>query len=239
MKFRFSGIPPVSQDKSAGALRVLLAAKRTFIHVGGGGFSARAVAKEAGITLGAVQYFFPTTELLLAAVLEFVVNEYETAYDALFQKLPYNGEARLLGVVDVLLSSNWETETRQIFYGLYALSCHNDFAGKLMEAMYDRHVQHLASLIGGARPHLSETRCYELAVHIAATIDGTMLFTGRARKGAITRSALLRVVQEGVLDLLDSPRYSVKPAPTITDSRPRRINAAPGTRKRSSPRSPA
>lgn len=223
VKFRFSTTIPVRQERSAGALRVLRAAKQTFVQVGGSGFSARAVAKEAGITLGAVQHFFPTTETLLAAVLEFVVNEYETAYEALFQKLPYNGEARLLGVVDILLASNWEPQTRQIFFGLYALACHNEYAAVLMDEMYDRHVQHLAALIGGARPNLSETRCFELALHIASTLDGTMIFTGRKRKEGITKATLRRIVRRGVLDLLDStePSANGAAAPTPAGARPR------------------
>ena len=224
MKFHFSDVKPAVQKETAGQGRVLRAAKATFIASGGSKFSARAVAKEAGITLRAVQHFYPTTDQLLAAVLEFVVNQFESAYEALFRTLPFNGEARLLGVVDILLDSNWEQETRQVFYGLYALSCYNEFAATLMRQMFERHIQNLASLIGGARPRLSEKQCYELAVHLAATIDGAMVVTARSSHPIVNKISLSRIVRSNLVTLLDSDeeRSVAKPAKV----RPRPTGAA-------------
>src|SRR5512140_2567389 len=99
---RFAIQTPVhrSFDESETTLRIARAAKRVFIRTGGSSFSMRLVAKEAGISVGALQHSYPKREKLLAAMLEFVTNEYEQAFDKVFRSLPYNGEARLLGVID-------------------------------------------------------------------------------------------------------------------------------------------
>jgi hypothetical protein len=138
-------------------------------------------------------------------MLEYIVNEYESAYEALFRRLPVNGEARLFGVVDVLLSSNWRKETRRVFYGLYALACHNKFAATLLTEMTSWHVRNLAAFIGGARPALADERCFELAVHLQATINGAMLFTALAGRRPVTRAVLSSLVHDALVRLLDAP----------------------------------
>jgi AcrR family transcriptional regulator len=205
VRFRFSNVDHVNYEGSPGALRILQAAKTVFVREGGTGFSARAVAKEAGVTLGAVQHFFRTSNQLLVAVLEFVVNEFETAYEDTSDKLPFNGEARLLAVIDILLDSNWQTDTRKLFYGIYALSCYNEFAATLLDQMYTRHTRLLAGLIGGARPRLSERRCFELAILLASMIDGAMVYTGNRKKPLIARRTLAGLVKTEFLRNLDAP----------------------------------
>jgi AcrR family transcriptional regulator len=193
-----------SGDSSNGQ-RVLKAAKAVFIRDGATVFSARRVAKEVGLSLRSVQHYYPTTERLLAAVVDLVIQEFESAYGELYKKLPFNAEARLLGVIDILLASNWQQDTRRVFYGLYALSCYKKFAAKLMDRMYARHTHQLATLIGAARSHLTEKRCMELAVIVAATLDGTMIFTGPGEGRLISKSALSQTVRAGILALLDAP----------------------------------
>jgi AcrR family transcriptional regulator len=105
MRFQLqSGARPTTAA-GAGATRVLRAAKRLFVRSGGSGFSARGVAKEAGLSLGAVQHFFPTRATLLAATLESVVNEYEAAYAAIFAAAA-GRRARLLCVIDWLIDDS-------------------------------------------------------------------------------------------------------------------------------------
>jgi AcrR family transcriptional regulator len=194
-----------STDEMSNAQRVLRAAKAVFIRDGATAFSARRVAKEVGLSLRAVQHYYPTTELLLAAVVDLVVYEFESAFEDLYKRLPFNPEARLLGVVEILLSANWHQDTRRVFYGLYALSCYKPFAAKLMDRMYARHTHQLATLIGAARSSHSEKRCKEIAVIIASLLDGTMIFTGPGNDRLIAKSALAQAVRSSVLALLDAP----------------------------------
>ena len=68
--------------------------------------------------------------------------------------------------------------------------------------MYTHHRRNLAAFIGAARPGLSEERCFEVALQIAALIDGLMLFTGPGTKHFASRAALGRSVKAAVKKLL-------------------------------------
>jgi len=184
-------------DENSGSLKIVKAAKQVFLRETDSGFSIRNVAKEAGLSMGAVQHFYSTRDKLMAAMLEFVVNEYEAAYERVFSELPFNGEARLLGVIEYLAQDITRAETRQFFFALWALGCRNKSVAALIEEMYSHHRRNLAGLIGAARPAFAEEKCFEIAMQVAALIDGLMIFTApgtrhslRARRSE-NRSRLL------------------------------------------------
>jgi AcrR family transcriptional regulator len=211
MNFNFSTVPRAEYRATPKSLKILQAAKQVFIRDGGGKFSARGVAKEAGLSLGAVQHFFPVKRDLLAAMLEYVVNEYEGAYQRMCDRLPMNGETRLLGVLDILVADIWKRDTRKFFFGFWALACHNTAVGKLFGEMYAFHVRRLGAFLGAARPGVSESRCEELAIQIAAMIEGLMLFSAPVGKQFTTRDRMCQMVKETVLRLLseDDPARSI------------------------------
>jgi AcrR family transcriptional regulator len=185
-----------------GEQRVLRAARRLFVRAGGAGFSARGVAKEAGVSLGAVQHFFPSKEALLAATLEHVLAEFRRAYDRLQEELPFNAAARLLGVIDLLVADVWRQDSRKFFLGLHALSCHNAFATRLLRNMCEHHQRRLAGFIGAAAPHLSEQQCLDLALQLGAMLDGLMIYTGPGSRTIKPRRRLAEVLKQSALRMI-------------------------------------
>lgn len=184
-------------------LRIMRAAFALFVRDGGAAFSARGVANEARVSLGSVQYIFPTKDLLLAGMLEYVLAEYEGIYRKVAAELPFNGEARLLGVIDHLVTDLWREDTRKFFFNFWALSCHNSFAGQLLDATYAHHRKRIAAYIGAARSGLSEQTCLDLALQVSALIDGLMIYTGPRAK-LVKRDKLVKMTKDTVMTLLDS-----------------------------------
>lgn len=199
-------IPPedVAAGASAGRMRILQAAVDSFIRDGGAAFTARGVAKEAKMSLGAVQHFYPAKEQLIAAMLEYVIADYRRAYERLEAELPYNGEARLLAVVDYLVLAAWRPESRKFFFNLYALSCHNTFAAKLLNETYAHHRHRLAAYIGAARPKLSEQACFDLALQLSALTEGLMIYTAPGAHAVTPRRRLTETTRETVLRMIGS-----------------------------------
>jgi AcrR family transcriptional regulator len=188
-----------------GAERILRAARRVFIRDGGASFSARGVAKEADLSLGAVQHFFRTRNELLAATIEHVLADFRREYDDLQAALPHDAEARLLGAIDILVADVWRRDSRRFYFGLYVQSTNNAFAQKLLNEVYAHHQRRLAAYLGAARPHLSARRRMDLALQIAAMIEGLMVYTGPESRAIKPRSRLARVVKESVLRLIEPP----------------------------------
>jgi AcrR family transcriptional regulator len=201
-KVRPSPLADVPTGAGAGRLRILEAAVRSFIRDGGAAFSARGVAKEAKMSLGAVQHFFPTKEQLLAAMLEHVVADFRRAFERLETELPYNGEARLLAVIDYLVADAWKPDSRKFFFNFYALSCHNAFAAELLNNTYAHHRHRLAAYIGAARPHLSEQECFDLALQLVALTEGLMVYTAPGARSVTPRQHLAETTRETVLRML-------------------------------------
>lgn len=193
---------PLKITGNDSATRILRSAVRLFIRDGGAAFSARGVAKEAGLSLGAVQHSFRTKEQLLAAMLEQILSNYAQMYEKLAENLPFNGEARLLGAIDFLVADAWRPETRKFFFNLYALSCYNTFAARRMNEVYTHHRRRIAAYIGAARPNLSESECFDLAMQVAALIDGLMIYTAPGAKSVTSREQLAEMVKATVLRLI-------------------------------------
>ena len=53
-------------DENSSSLKIVKAAKQVFLRETDSGFSIRNVAKEADLSMGAVQHFYPTRDKLLA-----------------------------------------------------------------------------------------------------------------------------------------------------------------------------
>jgi AcrR family transcriptional regulator len=211
VRFQFLAAPRVEQDETRTSVRILRAAKRVFIRDGNAGFSARGVAKEAKLSLGAVQHFYRTKHSLLAATLEYVVNQYEIAYAKLFDVTPDAGPARLLGVIDYLLNDIWNRETRRFFMALWALSCNNSFAAELVSEMYAFHVRRLETFVAAAEPRVPPPERRAIAVQIAALLEGLMLFTGSGAKPLLSRKRMTLAVKRTAMNLLTTSTEGATP----------------------------
>ena len=191
-----------SFDESPNSLRLVKAAKRAFLRSGGTKFSIRSVAKEARISVGAVQHYYPTRDKLVAAMLEYVVNEYERAYEEVFTTLPFNGEARLYSALDYLVVDACNQESRQFFFALYSLSCHNRFVATLVDEVFFHHRNNIAALVGAARPAFSELQCFDTATQIVGLLEGLPILAGSDVHHGLDCATMARLIRAGVGQLL-------------------------------------
>lgn len=231
MRFTIRSPQHKPYNESEGTLKVMGAAKLVFVRSGGSKFSIRAVAKEAKMSMGAVQHFYPTRDQLIAAMLEYVTNEYETEWERVSRDFPFNGEDRLMHAIEYLAADILEQDTRQFFFALWALSCHSKFAATLQEEMYAHHIRNMATFVGAAKPDFSERQCVDAAMQIVALVEGLMLFTAPGARHFGSRTALVRLLKRTVRKLVlseesvDQPADATKPT-DATSAAPDRISAS-------------
>jgi AcrR family transcriptional regulator len=187
------------------AIKILEAARVVFLRDGGAKFSARGVAKQAKVGLSTVQHFFPTTDELQLAMLEYVERVY---YQEVFQrmevKLPFAGPARLRGVLDYLVDDLFKAETRVFYFGFWSVSCHHKQTAEFFVKCYSNHRDSLAVLIGAARPTLSEERCRDLATHVAALIEGLMIYIVPHGGRFPNRTKIVLAVKQSIWTLISA-----------------------------------
>jgi len=196
LRFQFTSTRRSGREDTPKAQYILRASRRLLIRKGFADFSARSVAKEAKVSLGALQYCFPTLHALLASTLEYVVNNYEAHYVQLEQKIQGSAEARLYALLDYLVDDNWDPETRRIFFGIWALSVHSTFARRMMHEMYAYQIGRVSEFIAAAAAHLSARECRGLATQLMALIEGFCLFSERPTPGALGKEDMQRLVRE-------------------------------------------
>lgn len=173
------GRPPARELRSRKGLdreeSVLLAARRVLVEEGYTQFSLRNVAAEAGMHLSNLQYYFPTRDALIKALLIHVQTGYMRKYAEKFASLPPDPLPRFATMVDYLIEDIHSAETRHFFVQLWALLDSSDRKAKMLRALYAQHVGNLARYIGEINPTLSRRELQQQAAMIAAMIDGMML----------------------------------------------------------------
>ena len=181
--------------------RILAAGRRLFVDEGWAAFTTRRVAREAGVSLGSLQHFFPCKEQLLAGMLEDIIAAYGQQFAELETRLPQGGQERLLAAVQFLVDDIWRPESRQFFLNLFAASCHSAAAGRLLNDVYAHHRRRIAGYIAAARPDLTERQCLDLGLLVAALIDGLMIYTAPDAKAVSSRAYLADMVRNTILKL--------------------------------------
>lgn len=159
--------------------QLIAAARGALARDGLGKTSLRAIAAEAGVPLGTMQYIFPTKELLLRAVIENVVDEIADVLKALAcadHGLEHAIRTALTSFWDQLVDSHRGLQLMQYELTVYSLRA----AGQeeLARWQYERYANVIAEWCQLAAHNAGET-CRvpfgQLARVILAGMDGLIL----------------------------------------------------------------
>lgn len=191
-----SGSRPGTAVQAKGQQRVdeiLDAATAILVEEGYAQFSTRKIASRVGIRLSNVQYYFPTKQDLLQALLQRSMDRY---YAALTEKLaagPRTAKARLRYSVDYVVRSHEDPRNIRFFTELWALAAHDPEASRVMDAFYTRWCENAADLIMELSPGASRNKAMRRAALIIALVDGLSLLVG---PGKVERPLLRGIENE-------------------------------------------
>jgi AcrR family transcriptional regulator len=222
MRLRVSALKRTSYEGTRQAENILQAARRVFARDGAASFSTRRVAREARLGLASVQHVFSTTESLLIAMVESIVNSYDEAYRDRIASLPLNARTKLVGVLDYLLEDVCNEDTRSIFFGLWDYGCHRGLIARLLDQGYAHQRDSLGGFIAAVRTDLSDDDCRMLAATVIVMLDGSMIFTAGDSR-VIPRREFLAHLRQAILDMIDrAPAGCGVPAAAPSTQRHRR-----------------
>ena len=158
---------------------LLAAAHRVLVTAGYANFSMRRVATEAGVSVGNLQYYFPTKDALTAALLDNVIEDYLLDFDAMRSTgTPREQFERIIRAVFEDLRS---PDTTRFFPELWSLSNHEPQLTARVDAMYARYRAVLAELVIGINPRIGEQQAAQLAVFFSSSIEGHTMFVGHEK----------------------------------------------------------
>ncbi len=187
------------------AIKILRAAQHLLAFKGYPMFSIRNIAAAADTSVGNVQYYFKSREILLEDLLLFVTEQYEEQYARVYAKSFDSPEDRFFGMVDFYLSDFSKPIRRGFFAQAWALAQMEGYAEQSMEGSYARYRRAVASVVKGLVPHLSSVECNARAAAIQSLIEGAQLsqvkrgrhFVLKARvKSLVRREAYAIAIQD-------------------------------------------
>ena len=158
------------------------AARRMLLDEGYAGVSMRAIAAQLGISVGNLQYYFPTKHDLVEAVL---TGETQKPIDML-NDIAWSPDKAAMGIraaVEALMRY-YAGEAGRFYAILESLALHDARYVKLKEDGYSYVLGRIEQLIGLVSPNLAADRRAGLAQVLVALIDGASLQVQCARSNA-------------------------------------------------------
>lgn len=157
---------------------ILAVATAIFINEGYSELTLRRVAKDVGIRLSTVQYYFESKDELLDSLLRARIDSYRTSLARFKEDAEGNSEQLLSSYILYLLSVADEKETCGFFTQLWAMGFQNDVSRGQLAYMYETHREDLAMLIQAIIPVLSKLECLKRATIISSMIEGSLIHMG-------------------------------------------------------------
>ncbi len=141
-------------------------------------FSLRQVAKAAGVTLGNLQYYFPTKSELVEAMLDHVITGYLEEFNELMAEVEGGPDEQLAAVLSHVIRDLTNPRTTVLFPELWSMANHDPAVEQSIEAMYESYRRIVAGLIPKINPRLTEGQVRLLTIFITSAIEGHTPFTG-------------------------------------------------------------
>jgi len=176
------------------AQRILDSARELLMRAGDAQFSMRNVAAQAGLHLANVQYYYPTRDALMRAILADTGARYRAAYERL--RATHSGDRvqRFRAVVDFNLRDIADRRTRRFFIQLWALlNTLDGETGSLHNELYEIDIAQLSECIAELAPQASAAEVRRRATLLAAMIEGLVLVRGaHSRKASELKQLIAR-----------------------------------------------
>lgn len=146
-------------------------ARRVLVDEGLDHFVMRRIAEQAGMQLGNLQYYFPTRDDLLEAVVRA-----EAARDlAVFETTTGADPARQLADVIAVLTAGWAEGGARVYTPLALLALHDERFASLHEEIYQGCYAEVADIVRRVDPTASRAGALHRARLISALVDGASL----------------------------------------------------------------
>ncbi len=161
---------------------IIAMAQKIFIQEGLASLSVRRVAKELGISVGNLSYYFSTKESLLQAIIEDVISGYDEELAQESQRFPDAPPMRFKAFIRYLIEDAKKPDVRGFFYQFWGLSTHNRLAANSREQMYQHFVEQTTDLLTSVNPELEEAELKVRTLLIINALEGLHVILGSGEK---------------------------------------------------------
>jgi AcrR family transcriptional regulator len=171
--------PIARRRENPTAQRLLDAAREVLIRDGSAAFSMRNVAQEAQLRLATVQYYFPTRDDLVRAMMRDTESRYRVAYQKSLAGVAANPLERFKAILRFNLKDVADPATRRWIIQMWALLNTLDAqSGTLLDEFYDMDISGLGMYIADLCPDTPAAEIRRRATLLAAMLEGLVVVRG-------------------------------------------------------------
>jgi len=171
---------PRTQKGSATREKILRQSRKILIERGYGKLVMREVAEFCGMKLGNLQYYFPSHDALVRAIIEAETQQDLAVASRVLQKHE-DPEKRLRGVVNELLT-RWRGDSGIVFSTMYLLVLHDKAYRAIYNDTYARYYKLVEGVIEQVSPEQTTQERATRARLLCALIDGVAYQTDVGRR---------------------------------------------------------
>jgi AcrR family transcriptional regulator len=180
---------------------ILEAAEQLLIDSGYHNFSMRKVATKAGVSVGNLQYYFPSKDSLLEALLDHVIQNYLDAFERF--KGQYTPKEQFVKIIKAVIKDLKTKHTTVFFPELWSMANHEKHISKIMDRMYGKYRALLADVIKDINPNLSELQAHRLSIFMTASLEGHTIFIGYRKPWAKETDNMIDISIQSFLWLIE------------------------------------
>lgn len=180
---------------------ILAAAEQLLIDSGYHNFSMRKVATKAGVSVGNLQYYFPSKDKLLEALLDKVIQNYLDAFEKFRGK--YAPKEQFIKIIKAVMKDIKTKHTTVFFPELWSMANHDKHISKIMDSMYGKYRALVADVIREINPKLNECQAQRLSIFITASLEGHTIFIGYRKPWAKEAENMIDISLQSFLWLIE------------------------------------
>lgn len=170
-------------------------------------FSMRKVATKAGVSVGNLQYYFPSKDSLLEALLDQVIQNYLDTFEKFRDNLsPKEQFIKIKAVVKDLKTKH----TTVFFPELWSMANHEKHVSKIMDNMYGKYRAMVANIIKDINPKLTDLQAQRLSLFITSSLEGHTIFIGYRKPWAKETENMLNIAMQSFFWLIEHGEIPVE-----------------------------
>lgn len=170
-------VAPKGETKGEKRIKIILeAAEQLLLDSGYHNFSMRKVATKAGVSVGNLQYYFPSKDKLIEVLLDHVIQNYLDTF--LLFKGQYTPKEQFKKIIKTVIKDIKTKFTTVFFPELWSRANHEKNISEIMDQMYGKYRTLIADVIREINPNLNECQAQRLSIFMTASLEGHTIFIG-------------------------------------------------------------
>ncbi|WP_175623997.1 TetR/AcrR family transcriptional regulator [Pseudocolwellia agarivorans] len=159
-------------------------------------FSMRNIAKHSNLRLANIQYYFPTKEDLVTALIMHVETLYDIEYQSLNLDKTEDPKVAFNKMIDFCLDDVFNQNTRHLFIQLWPLlsDLDND-SGEFLANLYRYQIQSIATLVQRLSPNVTKKESLIRGEAIASLIEGLIVVRLNSNDNSVNNKTIKAVMK--------------------------------------------